>query len=74
MRFMRHILVTSACCLAFPVLVFSASAEEVPGRRSIPAWEPDSYGPTPYPHEVHAFLTHEIGYLLRRQNPDGSKG
>ena len=40
--------------------------------RLLPDYEDDVYGPLVFPEEVKAFLDHEINYLLKRQNEDGS--
>ncbi|MEM7393132.1 MAG: hypothetical protein AAF492_12375, partial [Verrucomicrobiota bacterium] len=43
-----------------------------PAMRSLPPYEPDAYGPLVFPETVIAFLDHEIDYILKRQNKDGS--
>ncbi|MFT5127261.1 MAG: hypothetical protein ACI8W8_000862 [Rhodothermales bacterium] len=42
------------------------------GMRELPDYEPSAYGPPPFSEEVTEFLVHEWGYILRRQNADGS--
>ena len=42
------------------------------GRRLLPDYEPDAYGPLVFSEEVTAFLDHELDYILKRQNKDGS--
>lgn len=42
------------------------------GRRVLPAYEADAYGPLPFSEVVTGFLDHEIRYILKRQNKDGS--
>jgi len=41
-------------------------------RRQLPPYEADVYGPMPFSEEVTGFLAHEIPYLLKRQNANGS--
>ena len=52
----------------------ATGAEEPPvtGRRQLPDYEPDVYGPLPFSEEVTGFLVHELNYILKRQNKDGS--
>ncbi len=42
------------------------------GRRQLPSYEADVYGPLPFSEEVTGFLEHELHYFLKRQNKDGS--
>lgn len=42
------------------------------GRRQLPGYEADVYGPLPFPEEVTGFLVHELNYIRKRQNEDGS--
>lgn len=46
--------------------------DDVTGRRWLPDYEPDVYGPLPFSEEVTGFLEHELDYILKRQNPNGS--
>ncbi|MDP6525447.1 MAG: hypothetical protein QGH15_14610 [Kiritimatiellia bacterium] len=68
-RQMRYILM-----IGLMLTGFSAAAKEplFTGRRLLPAYEPDAYGPLVFPEQVTAFLDHELDYILRRQNKDGS--
>ena len=45
---------------------------KVTGRRWLPEYEPDVYGPLPFSEEVTGFLKHELNYIVSRQNPNGS--
>ena len=45
---------------------------KVTGRRWLPEYEADVYGPLPFSEEVTGFLTHELKYILGRQNANGS--
>ena len=47
---------------------------EVTGRRWLPDYEPDVYGPLPFSEEVTGFLEHELKYISSRQKPDGYPG
>lgn len=47
-------------------------AAAVAGRRRLPDYEADVYGPLPFSEEVTGFLDHELRYLLKRQNENGS--
>ena len=42
------------------------------GRRKLPDYEADVYGPPPFSEEVTGFLVHELNYIVSRQNPNGS--
>ena len=42
------------------------------GRRQLPAYEADVYGPIPFPETVTGFIKFETHYLLERQNTNGS--
>ena len=52
----------------------AVGAEEAPvtGRRQLPEYEADVYGPLPFSEEVTGFLVHELKYILSRQKPNGS--
>jgi hypothetical protein len=56
------------------VLCFARSmlAADLPIRPILPPYAVDDYGPLPFPEEVTSFIQHEVRYLLRRQNEDGS--
>lgn len=62
--------------LFFGLLVTTSSGQtskqSFSGMRLLPDYEADVYGPLVFPEEVHNFLDHEIDYLLKRQNADGS--
>ncbi len=51
-----------------------SSAEDVVarGRHQLPDYEADVYGPLPFSEEVTGFLVHELNYILKRQNKNGS--
>lgn len=69
-------------CLSVVSLVLAAATQgvcetkqtkgKVTGRRRLPAYEADVYGPLPFSEEVTGFLAHELRYLLGRQNANGS--
>ena len=42
------------------------------GRRELPDYEADVHGPLPFSEEVTGFLVHELDYILKRQNKNGS--
>lgn len=51
----------------------SAQSEKIAaGRRYVPDYEPNLFGPLPFSEEVSGFLEHELEYLLGRQGDDGS--
>ncbi len=52
-----------ALVLILSIPAFAAERPLFTGRRLLPAYEPDAYGPLVFPEEVTAFLDHELGQL-----------
>ncbi len=52
--------------------VSSADDVVLEGRRQLPDYEADVYGPLPFSEEVTGFLVHELNYILSRQKENGS--